>query len=177
MAHLGNVSIRRYEQTDFSTFFQIMRDAIRVTCAEAYGIETTTAWVADGNPSFQFNVPEHAFVMLSEGEIIAIAGWTLTDKVALHPVNEEIQGDPSHARINAVYVKPGYEGKGYGYQMVRYMELDIHRTTHVRNIYLWATLNAIPFYTRLGYTAGADQYPQVAPGFKVQVGYMWKTLE
>jgi len=176
MSEGPDLCIREYAPEDFTDFFQVMRDAIRLTCAAAYGIEATTAWVADGNPSFRFVVPQHAFVMVQNDEIIAVGGWTLTDQVALHPAIDTIAGSPSHVRINAVYVKPGFEGQGFGQKMVRHMEQHIISTSPVRDVYLWATLNAVSFYERLGFTPGAEQSPEVAPGHKIKVSYMGKIL-
>ncbi len=47
----------------------------------------------------------------------------------------------------------------------------------LRAIYLWSTKNAIPFYLATGFKPGINEFPEVAPGYKIQIRYMWKTLE
>ncbi len=168
--------IRPVSSADAAVFQEIMKTSIAALCASAYGTKATAAWVSGDNPVFHFQVPEFAFVAEKDGEIIAACGWSLTDKVDLHPVGDRIIENPTHARINAVYIKPGFEGHGLGRKMMAHLEADIARRTELRDIYLWATKNAIPFYLAMGYQPGIDEYPEVAAGFKIQVRYMWKRL-
>ncbi|PCI32301.1 MAG: hypothetical protein COB54_07315 [Alphaproteobacteria bacterium] len=168
--------IRPAQDADLTRFEEIMKISIAGICAEAYGPETTAAWVADDNPAFHFRIPEFAFVTEDKGEIIAVGGWGQTDKVELHPIGDRVIEAPTHARINAVYIKPGCEGRGLGRKMVAHLEADILSRTPLRAIYLWSTKNAIAFYQAMGFTGGTDEYPEVAPGFKIQIRYMWKTL-
>lgn len=154
-----------------------MKISITGLCAEAYGAETTAAWISDDNPAFHFALPAFAFVTEQDGEIIAVGGWSLTDKVDLHPIGDRLIENPTHARINAVYLKPGCEGLGLGREMMNHIEADIMDRTEIRDIYLWSTKNAIPFYLSMGYDAGVDEFPEVAAGFKIQIRYMWKKLE
>lgn len=178
------MTIRPLTKRDETAFQDIMKEAIRVTCAGAYGEATVAAWVSGDNPAFHFSIPEFAFVAQekteeggeNEGEIMAVGGWTLTDRVDLHPVAGQEITDPTHARINAVYVKPGCEGRGLGSEMVDHLEADIRVNSALCDIYLWSTKNAIPFYEAQGYRPGKDEFPEVAPGHKVLVRYMWKRL-
>ena len=168
--------IRPVIRADTAVFQEIMKVSIVALCASAYGAEATAAWVSGDNPTFHFKVPEFAFVAEKDGEIIAACGWSLTDKVDLHSVGDRIIETPTHVRINAVYIRPGFEGQGFGRKMMTHLEADIARRSGLRDIYLWATKNAIPFYLAMGYQAGIDEFPEVAAGFKIQVRYMWKRL-
>ncbi len=170
------MTIRPVTDADRHVFQQIMKMSIASICTAAYGAATTAAWTSDDNPAFHFAVPQFAFVDQEEGQIIAVGGWSLTDKVDLHPTGDRVIHNPTHARINAVYIKPRHEGQGLGRKMAEHLEADIQVRTEIRNVYLWATKNAIPFYQTMGYTAGVDEYPEVAQGFTIQVRYMWKTL-
>ncbi|PCI45169.1 MAG: hypothetical protein COB49_10345 [Alphaproteobacteria bacterium] len=168
--------IRPVTNADKKNFQEIMKISIQGICAEAYGAATTAAWVSDDNPAFHFKVPQFAFVAEEEAEIIAVGGWSLTDRVDLHPIGGRTIENPTHARINAVYLKPGCEGRGIGRKMMAHLEADILARTELRDVYLWSTKNAIPFYLAMGYEAGVDEFPEVAAGFKVQIRYMWKML-
>lgn len=154
-----------------------MKISIASICAEAYGVATTAAWVSEDNPTFHFKIPQFSFVAEEGAEVIAVGGWSLTDKVDLHPIGDRIIENPTHARINAVYLKPGCEGRGIGQKMMAHLEADILARTKMRDIYLWSTKNAIPFYLAMGFKEGVDEYPEVAKGFKIQIRYMWKRLD
>ncbi len=167
--------IRPVTDADEKNFQEIMKISIQGICAQAYGAATTAAWVSEDNPAFHFKIPQFAFVVEEDGEIIAVGGWSLTDKVDLHPIGDRIIENPTHARINAVYIKPGCEGGGIGRRMMAHLESDIRARTKVRDVYLWSTKNAIPFYLAMGFKEGVEASPEVAVGFKIQVRYMWKT--
>lgn len=169
--------IRPVIRADMAVFQEIMKTSIAALCASAYGTKATAAWVAGDNPAFHFKLPQYAYVAEEAGEIIAVGGWSAVGTVELHPAKDGVIENPTHARINAVYIKPGSEGHGLGRQMTSHLEADIARRTELRDIYLWATKNAIPFYLAMGYTAGIDEFPEVAAGFKIQVRYMWKRLD
>ncbi|NOZ42608.1 MAG: GNAT family N-acetyltransferase [Alphaproteobacteria bacterium] len=169
--------IRALTDEDVTAFQQIMKISITGICAEAYGADTAAAWVSDDNPAFHFTIPEFAFVVEEGGEIIAVGGWSRTDVVDLHPIGDRTVINPTHARINAVYIRPGSEGHGLGHKIMSHLEADIKSRTALRDIYLWSTKNAIRFYQAMGYTPGIDKYPEVAPGYKIQIRYMWKRLE
>lgn len=168
--------IRSVTVADEKNFQEIMKISIAGICTEAYGAATTAAWVSEDNPAFHFKIPEFAFVAEDNGVIIAVGGWSLTDKVDLHPTGGRIIKNPTHARINAVYIKPGCEGRGIGRIMMDHLERDIRQRTKLRDVYLWSTKNAIPFYLAMGFKEGVEASPEVAKGFKIQVRYMWKRL-
>ena len=169
--------IRSAQEPDRTKFQEIMKISIAEICTTAYGAETTAAWISDDNPASHFTIPEFSFVAEEDGDIIAVGGWSLTDKVDLHPIGNRVIEHPTHARINAVYTKPGCEGHGLGRKMIDHIEADIGNRTDLRDIYLWSTKNAIPFYEAMGYSAGKDEYPEVAAGFKIQIRYMWKKID
>ncbi|MCF8474722.1 MAG: GNAT family N-acetyltransferase [Emcibacter sp.] len=170
------MQIRAITGTDIKAFQDVMKISIAGICTNAYGATTTAAWVSDKNPAFHFKIPEFAFLVEEDGQIIVVGGWSLTDKVDLHPNSDQVIEKPTHARINAVYVRPNFEGRGLGQHMIAHLEADIMTRSSVRDVYLWSTINAIPFYQAMGYTGGIDQFPEVAEGHKIQVRYMWKRL-
>ncbi len=168
--------IRPAIRADTAVFQDIMKTSILALCASAYGSDVTAAWISGDNPVFHFKLPQYAYVTEEAGKIIAVGGWSAVDTVELHPAKDGVIENPTHARINAVYIKPGFEGHGLGRKMMTHLEADIARRSGLWDIYLWATKNAIPFYLAMGYAAGIDEYPEVAAGFKIQVRYMWKRL-
>lgn len=167
--------IRPVTPADAKNFQDIMKLSIEGICQQAYGAEATSAWVSDDNPAFHFSLPKYAFVAEQDSQMVAVGGWSPTDTVELHPVGDRTIEKPTHAMVNAVFLKPGFEGQGLGRHLMTHIEGDI-RDRNMRDIYLWSTKNAIPFYTTMGYRPGKDEHPEVAPGFKVLVRYMWKTL-
>ena len=55
-------------------------------------------------------------------------------------------------KIDGLYVRPGYSGKGYGRRLLRFAEKKILKKYD--NILLYSTLNSESFYVRNGYHPG-----------------------
>ena len=69
-------------------------------------------------------------------EIVGSAGWC-----------QQTQGT---ARVRKVFVAPPLAGMGLGRRLMEVIEGTIH-SAEIRNVVIRATINAVPFYERLGF--------------------------
>lgn len=146
-----------------------MRAAIRSGCAGSYGVDIVKAWTAPGNERFQFRVPARAFVAIDQGRLIGFAGWRTDGGIG------GAIGSRTLPRISAVFVAPGFAGRGLGKALARSVEEDICDNGYDA-AYLYASLNAVPFYRGLGYREGARKAMAVAEDIYVAVVRMDKNL-
>ncbi len=74
-------------------------------------------------------------------------------------------------RVGAVFVKKEEQNSGIGKKLMAHVE-RVAKVRKIERLVLWASVNAVPFYEKLGYKRGR-------PIFKVRGGYMrimWKSL-
>jgi predicted GNAT family N-acyltransferase len=64
---------------------------------------------------------------------------------------------PNRAKVGRVAVLADYRGRGWGVRMMKFFE-DHARSQHVRELYLDAQLQVIPFYGALGYVAEGPEF-------------------
>jgi GNAT superfamily N-acetyltransferase len=72
-------------------------------------------------------------------QIIGVGGWQ---------INPE---DPKEGIIRCMFVEPELHGIGIGLKLLEVIEK--HVKSHITKLTLEASLNAVKFYTKLGYTA------------------------
>jgi len=72
-------------------------------------------------------------VMKKDNQIVGFAQYSLEDK-----------------ELYQIQVLPSEQGRGYGKRLYKYIEKDFKKND-IKDISLYATLNAIPFYRSLGF--------------------------
>lgn len=166
---MSNLKLRALKLDEQDRAEHIMRAAIKGSCEKFYGQHTVKKWVAKENTKFKFQVPEHTFCVADDGVPVSIAGWTSSPTQ-----NGDVNPDGS-ARISAVFTHPDYAGNGMGRELVNLIEDDIRKAGYTY-IILYATMNAVPFYRKLGFEDRADQLIEVADGHYISIKRMVKGI-
>ncbi|NWD24568.1 GNAT family N-acetyltransferase [Pseudomonas yamanorum] len=133
------LEIRRATLEDAQAAFDIRLLAIRGQCIGAYTSEQMMLWTRGAaEDGYDALMDKHFYLGCVDGEPVATGMLDLTN-------NE----------IGALFVLPGFIGRGFGQQMLAYLEA-LARELEIEEVILDATLNAADFYRRFGYV-GAEQ--------------------
>jgi len=163
IAQMGDIDFRPAKVEEEAKIIDVMRAAIRKSCVKFYGERTVKFWTAPENRIFKFQLPETSFVAEGPSGILSIAGWTR------QPGVDDV------ARISAVFTLPQEERKGYG-RLLLAMAEDSIRRAGISDVFLLASMNAVPFYKALGFEARQEELIEVASGHYISVLRMRKTL-
>lgn len=133
--------LRRVDVEHLSTVRYIHAAALRLQAAHVLSEEEIAAFTdhvysAAYSESLQRQALIGAFV---DGELIGTAGWTVSDDTG------------TSVRLRSVFVRPLFTGMGVGRRLVDHVESDA-RSAGYEAFSVRATLNAITFFERLGYT-------------------------
>jgi N-acetylglutamate synthase-like GNAT family acetyltransferase len=104
----------------------------------------------------------HLTLATNGDEIIGSAGWCTHDSSA--------------ARVRKVFVKPSHAKLGLGRSLLCYVEGQI-RKAGLSEVFLRASLNAVPFYERVGYRQLRQERVPLEGGILAKRVIMGKTLE
>ncbi|NWE12557.1 GNAT family N-acetyltransferase [Pseudomonas yamanorum] len=133
------LEIRRATLDDAQAAFDIRLLAIRGQCIGAYTSEQMMLWTRGcAEDGYDTLMDKHFYLGCVDGEPVATGMLDLT--------NHE---------IGALFVLPGFIGRGFGRQMLVYLEA-LARELEIEEVILDATLNAADFYRRFGYV-GTEQ--------------------
>ncbi|MGC6370761.1 GNAT family N-acetyltransferase [Pseudomonas sp. K2I15] len=131
--------IRRATLADAQTAFDIRLLAIRSRCIGAYTTEQMMLWTRGAaEDGYDALIDKHFYLGCVDGEPVATGMLDLAN-------NE----------IGALFVLPGFTGRGIGKQVLAYLEA-LARELGIEDVILDATLNAADFYRRCGYV-GSEQ--------------------
>lgn len=132
---LARPLVRPAIESDVDAIFRVHSDSIRELCRDRYGPREIAAWIA-------FRPPE-AYRLAMASRDLFVAEW-----------QGEVVGfgqfDSRRGEIEACYVAPEAVGSGIGSALLARMEEEARRSGH-SVVRLNATLNAEPFYVRMGY--------------------------
>jgi putative acetyltransferase len=79
------------------------------------------------------------------------------------------------AEVDALFVEPAQHGSGTGALPMKAVE-DAARATGCERLFLSASLNAVPFYRRAGFTAVREEMYPHRPGIEIPSVFMEKSL-
>jgi len=127
--------VRPAHESDVDAIVRVHGESIRVLCRERYGEREIAAWIAFRPPEAYRSAfaSRELFVAERRGAVIGFG-----------------QLDPRRGEIEACYVAPDAVGGGVGAALLQKMEAEARRRGHAV-VHLNATLNAEPFYERMGY--------------------------
>jgi len=110
--------------------------AIEETCKSHYSQEEIQAWTRLLKPERYDNAicRKELFVAEEHGSVVGFG-----------------QLDSENSRIEELYVHPGYTGRHIGSHILQAMESAAAKAG-VKTLHLTATLNAVPFYEKAGYS-------------------------
>lgn len=133
---MNTVYYRSVTLADAEDLWRVRTSAIVALCSEHYCHETIRAWAS---------TPMHAgFLSLIREEASFVVAQ----------VDQRVAGygfmDVPQASVNGVFVHPKHARRGIGKTLLSKLELHA-RSTHLEQLTLDSTLNAVPFYTAQGY--------------------------
>ena len=155
------MQIRPARREDLPTVAELHRASILTLCAGRYSKSELSEWAgalqADGYAqllaSREFLVAEEAGSILGFGVL-----------------------DLGKSLINATYVSPAAVRRGTGRRLVEAME-QIAVANGLLVLHLSSTLNAVPFYERLGYVQKGPGHNRLPTGSELPCVMMTKKLE
>jgi GNAT superfamily N-acetyltransferase len=83
--------------------------------------------------------------------------------------------NPATSIIEAVYVDPAAAGRGIGMELMRELEARA-ADLGIKQLHLNASLNAVPFYRKAGYSGDAQQNYKLQTGIEIACVPMSKTI-
>ena len=133
------LEIKRATPEDANAAFDIRREAIRSQCIGAYTAEQMLTWTRGAaEDGYTALMAKPFYLGCVEGEPVATGML-----------------DPDHREVGALFVRPGFIGRGIGGQMLAHLE-QVALALGIEEVVLDATLNAADFYRRRGYE-GSEQ--------------------
>jgi N-acetylglutamate synthase-like GNAT family acetyltransferase len=157
-----NVVIRAFDEKDWVQVRELHSTSFAHLAAACYTAEQMQAVERMiREPGYREELRESNLKLAVVGaDIIGSVGWC--------------QPDPDTARIRKVFVAPPQAGKGLGRRLMELVEGDIH-SSGVREIVIRATMNAVPFYERLGFQQVRLDAMTASDGVRVPVTMMRQT--
>lgn len=128
------LQIRRATDDDGPIAFDIRRQAIRSQCIGAYTAEQMLTWTRGAaEDGYTALMAKPFYLGCVDGEPVATGML-----------------DPAHREVGALFVLPGFIGRGFGRQMLEHLE-QVALELGIEEVVLDATLNAAQFYRSRGY--------------------------
>ncbi len=155
------MKIRRATLEDVPGINALHKDSVLGLCAAHYSAIELSQWTDALRPEkYVALFAGREFLVAEEGEqILGFAVLDLKDSL-----------------INATYVSPNAVGRGIGRSLVQAME-GVARQGGVRQLQLSSTLNAVPFYKRLGFTPVKTACNRLPTGVELPCVLMTKHLK
>jgi len=153
----STIAIRALRPDDGPAFFALRRGAILSGCRGDYPPETLQSWT--GARAEKLKEPLAAHFYAGFDGALVVTG--LLDLAA--------------GRIDALFVAAERQGEGLGRLMMAHLEA-IARKHRLTALHLDATLNAVPFYRRLGYSGEGPVEVASARGVVIAAVPMIKIL-
>lgn len=164
------VRFREASRADVDRLCEVHRAAIETLGSEAYDDRQLAAWKRGVTPSL-YPVEDsntHFLVAETDGQVIGF-GW-------MKPRADDYFTIDVGGEITGVYVHPTAAGRGVGTRLLDRLE-RFGRRASVRSLGLWASLNAVPFYSEHGYETVTNQALEYDDGTEIPVREMKKELQ
>lgn len=151
--------IRHATASDAQALLDLRKAAILAGCADCYAPEALLAFTAvEVNPAFLAMLAGH-FYVAEEGGCMVGSGMI----------------DLASGQVDAIFVAPQAAGRGVGRAMMVHLE-GLAREAGLLLMTLDSTLNAAPFYRRLGFTGEAQSVYVTKRGLRLACVPMVKLL-
>jgi GNAT superfamily N-acetyltransferase len=135
---MSDVHFRRARQDDAEAVLDIKREAIEELEHWQYSSEQVDAWKPEESylDSFEGAITHERFIVH-----VAVVDDELVAYGALNAMDD---------RIDALYVRPNYHGKGIATALIKQLELSAE-FQGIEELDIMAAVNAVPFYKSVGY--------------------------
>ena len=154
------MKIRRATGEDLHNLHAVHRESIFGLCPAHYPAVELSRWTDSLRPGkyVALFAGREAFVAEESGQILGFAVLDLRESL-----------------INATYVSPQTVRRGIGRCLVEAME-RVAKQGGLSQLHLNSTLNAVPFYERLGYVQEKTGYNRLPTGVELPCVMMTKNL-
>lgn len=157
------VELREANPSDMDAVLAVHRAAIRSVTTDRYTDEEVAAWVAAQDDSGQYPIEKDtqyiAVAETTDDRIVGFVGLDLRDGV-----------------LETLYVRPTVQGDGIGTTLLTHAENTLQNHGH-RVCVTAASLNAIPFYRRRGYSVEDETFILEMTDTPLEFVRMEKTLD
>ena len=155
------LTIRRARQEDCQSIGNVHSAAVSGIRTDLYTPEEIQAWAVPKKPeSYEEYIHSREFFVADEGEVIVGFG-------VLNPENTVVE---------PVYVSPLAGRRGIGLALLRKLE-ERARALGLGVLRLNASLNAVPFYKRVGYVAQEESKYRLSTGVEIACVPMVKLID
>lgn len=146
--------IREGNPGDTDEITEVHVASVRGITTPAYTDEELTVWESGAaSTSYALDDPETVFLVADHGG--EIAGFA--------------EASSDEAELDKLYVSPTHQDRGIATSLSNEIDLRL-RSRGVDTVYVEASLNAVPFYERVGYDqVGTHQIPITADGISVEL--------
>ncbi|MGY2193081.1 GNAT family N-acetyltransferase [Pseudomonas pergaminensis] len=153
------LEIKRANQEHAQVAFDIRLQAIRSQCIGAYTQAQMLLWTRGKAEDGYSALMDKPFYL----------GWVQGEPVATGML------DPDNNEVGALFVLPGFTGRGYGKAMLDHLE-SVAREQAIETLGLDATLNAASFYRACGYVGDEQAIYHSPSGLQLACVPMTKHL-
>ena len=155
------LKIRRARQEDCDSIGSVHSAAVRGIRTALYTPEEIQAWAVPRTPASYVESIYSKEFFVAEDDGGDILGFGV--------LNQEV------AEVEAVYVNPGAGRRGIGLEVLRKLE-ERARALGLSELRLNASLNAVPFYEKAGYTAQERSKYRLLTGVEIDCVPMVKAM-
>ena len=156
--------VRCAQAHDLDAIADLQACSIMALGVDTYGLEACEAWATMGRQVRHRLLDTGRFFVAEIGSaLVGVAGWT------------EDSRETDCAWVRYVFVEPGHAGRGVGRRLMATVERSADAAGRAR-LQLWASLNAVGFYERLGYRAMTPARWPVGGGVEMEHLLMEKVL-
>lgn len=155
------MNIRKALASDAQAIFDLRNRSIRRLCKGFYQDDLLFRWTEGVVPSSEFVefVSQLMYVAESSGRVIGCGAVSLLD-----------------GKVDAVFVDPDHAGNGIGRKVMQLLEEIAVEGGSTETLHLEATLNATPFYAKLGFSVDSASLYISPRGFSLECIKMSKSL-
>ncbi len=158
------IAIRSANDEDVDAIADLQARSIMAFGVATYDRETCEAWANMGRQVRHSLLDTGTFtVAVTENALVGVAGWT------------EDSREPDCAWPRYVFVDPGHAGRGIGRNLMATVVRSVDATGRTR-LQLWASLNAVGFYEKLGFERIRPARWPLGGGIEMEHLLMAKTM-
>ena len=154
------IALRPARGDEVPALWALRTRAVAHGCAGHYAQDVLDVWLASPAPD------SLARLIAAGGTIVAEEAGRMLGYAAVDVVSGE---------VDAVFVEPDEHGRGIGAMLLAACE-DMARALGCKRLYLSASLNAVPFYRRAGFTALREALYPHRSGIGIPSVYMEKRI-
>lgn len=145
---------------DLAVLWDLRTRAVRATSAAHYPPDVIEIWCASAAP------PSLPLLVQAGGALVAEEAGQIVGYVIL---------DLDTGEVDAAFVDPAQQGRGIALDLMRALEA-LARARGLSRLFLSASLNAVPFYGRAGFTRVRDEVYPHRSGIGIPSVFMEKPL-